>query len=45
MTTAGHTYGAGIYSETFCVGSKEYNAGEGTMPLIASVTTLPSNCA
>jgi hypothetical protein len=30
MTTTGHLYGAGVYSEMFCVGSAEYNGGEGT---------------
>jgi hypothetical protein len=45
MTTTGHLYGAGVYSEMFCVGSKEYNDGEVSSALVASVTTLPSNCA
>jgi len=45
MTSTGHLYGAGVYSEMFCVGSAEYNGGAGTEALVASVTTLPSNCA
>jgi hypothetical protein len=28
MTSTGHLYGAGIYSEVFCTGSADYNAGK-----------------
>lgn len=45
MTTTGHLYGAGVYSEMFCVGSAEYNPGIAATALVVSVTTLPSNCA
>jgi hypothetical protein len=27
MTSTGHLYGAGVYSEAFCVGSAQYNNG------------------
>jgi hypothetical protein len=27
MTSTGHLYGAGVYAETFCVGSANYNNG------------------
>jgi hypothetical protein len=45
MTSTGHLYGAGVYSEMFCVGSKEYNPGKAASPTEISVVTLPSNCA
>lgn len=45
MTSTGHLYGAGIYSETYCVGSADYNIGTSTNANIVDVDTLPSNCA
>jgi len=45
MTSTGHLYGAGIYSEVFCTGSADYNAGTGSNALVVNVATLPSNCA
>jgi len=45
MTTTGHLYGAGVYSEMFCVGSAEYNDGKASAATVVSVDTLPSNCA
>jgi hypothetical protein len=46
MSSTGHLYGAGIYSEVFCTGSADYNNGlHATNFLVASVGTLPSNCA
>jgi hypothetical protein len=27
MTSTGHLYGAGVYSEVYCVGSADYNKG------------------
>jgi hypothetical protein len=43
MTSVGHLYGAGVYSEVYCVGSADYNLGEGTAT-VSNVVTLPSNC-
>jgi hypothetical protein len=43
MTLTGHLYGAGIYAETYCVGSATYNNAADT-PQTAT-TDLPSNCA
>lgn len=45
MSKTGHLYGAGIYSETYCVGSAEYNNGYGSTATVANVATVPSNCA
>jgi hypothetical protein len=45
MSSTGHLYGAGIYSEVFCTGSADYNNGEASSALVVSVATLPSNCA
>jgi len=51
MTSTGHLYGAGVYAETFCVGSAYYNYGtksgadDSTNAFSATVATLPSNCA
>lgn len=45
MSSTGHLYGAGIYSEVFCTGSADYNNGEHATALVVSVATLPSNCA
>jgi hypothetical protein len=44
MTSTGHLYGAGVYSEVYCTGSADYNGGESTA-LVVNVATLPSNCA
>jgi len=45
MTSTGHLYGAGVYSEVYCAGSANYNNGAADPALVASVDTLPSNCA
>lgn len=44
MTSTGHLYGAGVYSEVYCVGSANYNNG-GSTSTVATVATVPSNCA
>jgi hypothetical protein len=44
MTSAGHLYGAGVYSEVYCVGSANYNNG-GATSTVVTVATVPSNCA
>jgi hypothetical protein len=43
MTSTGHLYGAGVYSEVYCTGSADYNGGDSTA-LVVNVATLPSNC-
>lgn len=43
MTSTGHLYGAGVYSEVYCTGSADYNGGTSTA-LVINVNTLPSNC-
>jgi len=45
MTSTGHLYGAGVYAEVFCVGSKEYGVGTTGTAKVAAVLSLPSNCA
>lgn len=44
MTATGHLYGAGIYSEVFCIGSNNYNIGTAASATITTIASLPSNC-
>jgi hypothetical protein len=49
MSANGVLWGAGIYSEVYCVGSQNYNWGsalgtDAVPSTIGSVASLPSNC-
>jgi len=45
MTSTGHLYGAGVYAETYCTSSVDYNPGSVSATAAASIDSLPSNCA
>jgi len=48
MSANGVLWGAGIYSEVYCIGSQDYNWGAvvtaTTASTLSTVATLPSNC-